>query len=321
MPVTDYYSPISVECLCLGAFPPVAIYFRRGKDNYILYKPAGVKLTSRDRDRLEKIDTGLVYVRMGDAGIIARHLEKQVRAIIDNDGLTTETKEHVIAVVIINYLNEVFKSPERITAVKRCKELLSTLIEHIDNRESLMGAFSKVLEGAFPMFVHCIDVTILAIMVHEAILGLHHDELIEVGLGAMFHDIGFAFLTSSSLDGPYPFPDIDYSRVKLHPHMGYNLLLPLWGQEHSIALDIVRYHHEKFDGSGYPHSSSGANIPISAQIVSICDVYSSLTTDRPFRKASTPQHTLAIMENESYIFNKDYLQVFKSVVLGKKAAE
>lgn len=131
----------------------------------------------------------------------------------------------------------------------------------------------------------------------------------------MFHDVGIIFLTSNSLEGAYPCTDIDYARIKLHPKMGYNMLFPLWGNEYGVALDVVRYHHERFDGSGYPHCMTGENIPRSAQIASICDVYSSLTTDRPFRKASSPKYALEIMESESQIFNKEYLKAFKIMIL------
>lgn len=313
--MADYYKPIATECLHVGKFPPVAVYIRRGASNFILYKPDSVEITARDLERFTKSNTEFVYVRSGDAEIVDKHLEEQVREMLGRDDISVETKEMILTVVTFNYLNEVFKSPERIADVVRCKKLLRSLIANIVSKESLMRSLVKVLDGNYQIFTHSIDVTILAMLAHETILDLHHDEVLEVGLGAMFHDVGIIFLTSNSLEGPYPCTDIDYSRIKLHPQMGYNMLLPLWGNGYEVALDIVRYHHEKFNGNGYPHGLSGERTPRSAQIVSICDVYSSLTTDRPFRKASTPKHTLEIMESESYIFNKDYLQAFKAMIL------
>ena len=311
----EYYRPIATECLLVGRFPPVALYLLRGNGNYILYKPDDVELTAKDYDRLLKNNTEFIYVRSGDVEIIATYLEEHLRTIFQRDDVTTEAKESILSVVTFNYLNEVFKSPERIGDVKRCKKLLKSLISTIVNKECLMSSLARVLDGSYQIFTHSIDVTVLSMLAHKAIMDIHTDELLEVGVGAMFHDVGIIYLTSNSLAGPYPCTDIDYSRVKLHPQMGYNLLLPLWGDEFSVALDIVRYHHEKFDGNGYPLGLTGDRIPRSAQIVSICDVYSSLSTDRPFRKASTPQHTLEIMESESYIFNRDYLQAFKSMIL------
>jgi HD-GYP domain-containing protein (c-di-GMP phosphodiesterase class II) len=304
-----------MECLLVTDFPPVALYLKRGNGNYILYKPDDVELTERDHSRFAKNNTQFVYVRSGDAEIIARHLEEQVRSILHRDDLPAETKEQILSIITFNYLNEVFMSPERIGDLKRCKNLLKTLIKSIVSKECLMQALAKVLDGSYQIFTHSIDVTVLSILAHEAILNLHGDELLEVGVGAMFHDIGIIHLTSNALDGPYPCTDIDYSKVKLHPQMGYNMLLPLWGNEFGVALDIIRYHHEKFDGTGYPQGLSGERIPRSAQIVSMCDVYSSLTTDRPFRKASSPKYTLGIMESESHIFNKEYLRIFKDMIL------
>lgn len=313
-PMADYYRPVAVECLLVGNFPPVAIYLRRSS-NFILYKPDDVELTAKDLERFSQSKSEFVYVRSGDTEIIATYLEEQVRAIFQRDDVKDETKELILSVVAFNYLSEVFKSPERIEDVKRCKKLLKALIKNIVSKECLMRSLSKVLDGNYQIFAHSIDVTVLSMLAHEAILDMHADEVLEVGVGAMFHDVGIIYLTSNSLEGPYPCPDIDYTRIKLHPQMGYNLLLPLWGSEYNVALDIVRYHHEKFNGTGYPYGLSGERTPRSAQIVSICDVYSSLTTDRPFRKASTPEHTLEIMESESHIFNKVYLQAFKVMIL------
>ncbi|MDD2364686.1 MAG: HD domain-containing protein [Desulfuromonadaceae bacterium] len=311
----DYYRPVAVECLLVGQFPPIALYLRRGHRNFILYKPDDVELTEKDLQRFSSNNVEFVYVRAGDAEIVANFLEDQIRQIFERDDVTSETKELILSVVTFNYLSEVFKTPERIEDVKRCKKLLKALMKNIVSKECLMQALAKVLDGNYQIFAHSIDVTILSMLAHESILNLASDEVLEVGVGAMFHDVGIIYLTSNSLDGPYPCTDIDYSRVKLHPQMGYNLLLTLWGEKYQVALDIVRYHHEKFNGTGYPFGLGGESTPRSAQIVSICDVYSSLTTERPFRKASSPRHSLEIMESEANIFNKEYLQAFKAMIL------
>jgi HD-GYP domain-containing protein (c-di-GMP phosphodiesterase class II) len=311
----EYYKPVATECLLVDNFPPIALYLRRGNGNYILYKTDGVALTAKDQDRLKRSNAQFVYVRAGDAEVVARYLEEQVRVIVNSDDVAPATKEWILSVAAFNYLNEVFTFPEHIGDLARCKKLLKALISQIVTKESLMRTLAQVLDGNYQLFSHSIDVTVLAMLAHQAILDIHGDELLEVGVGTMFHDVGIILLTSESLEKPYPCSDVDYSRIKLHPQMGYNMLLPLWGSEYAVALDIVRYHHEKFDGSGYPRSMTGAQIPRSAQIVSICDVYSSLTTDRQFRRASSPQHTLEIMESESAIFNKEYLRRFKAMIL------
>lgn len=313
--IIDYYRPIATECLLVGQFPSVALYLRRGISNFILYKPDGVEVTTKDQNRLLQSNTEFVYVRTGDVVIVDRYLEEQVRTIFQRNDVKNETKEMILSVVTFNYLSEVFKTPERIADVQRCKDLLKVFVKNIVSKECLMQSLSRILDGHFQIFTHSIDVTVLSMLAHKAILDMDTDEVLEVGVGAMFHDVGIIHLTSNSLEGPYPCPDIDYSRIKLHPQLGYNLLLSLWGPEYGVALDIVRYHHEKYDGNGYPYNLSGERTPRSAQIVSICDVFSSLTTDRPFRKASSPQHTLEIMESESHIFNKEYLQAFKKFIL------
>ncbi|MEI6205911.1 MAG: HD domain-containing phosphohydrolase [Desulfuromonadales bacterium] len=311
----DNYKPIATESLLVGNFPPIELYLRRGYDNFTLYKPDHVELKVRDTDRFKNNHIEFVYINADDSEMFNEYLEKHVRSILLRGDVKSETKEFILSIVLFNYLFEVYSQTERIGDVTRCRQIIETLSTYLFNKGCLKRSLTKILDGSFQIFAHSIDVTVLAILAHKSILDLHRDELLEVGVGAMFHDIGIIFLTSNSIKDASPATDTDYTRIKMHPQMGYNLLFPLWGKKDGVALDIVRYHQEKYDGSGYPFHLVAERIPISAQIVSICDVYSSLTTDRPFRKASTPEYALKIMESESHVFNPDYLHAFKSMIL------
>ncbi|MFZ4857183.1 MAG: HD-GYP domain-containing protein [Desulfuromonadaceae bacterium] len=311
----SFYKPLAVESLLAGHFPPVALYLNHGAGNFILYKPHNGELTEKDMVRLSNNDNTSVYIRTGDVEIVAAYLEQQADTLFRREDISSGTKERILALVSFNYLCEVFRKPELIADVTRCKALLGALLLHAAGRESLMKAVLLVIGGQYQLIGHSIDVAVLTMRAHRMILDVHGDEVLNAGVGALFHDAGIIRLSSNSLEGAYPFTGIDYSRVKLHPQAGYDLLRPMWGDAGAIALDMVRYHHEKCDGSGYPHRLPGGSIPRSAQILSICDVYSSLTTDRTFRKATTPERTLDIMASEAGIFNREFLDAFRSMIL------
>jgi putative two-component system response regulator len=90
----------------------------------------------------------------------------------------------------------------------------------------------------------------------------------------------------------------EFEMMKLHPEYGYNICLPL-KRNLKQALDIVRHHHEKMDGSGYPDGLKGNEISIPARIMAVADIYDALTTDRPYRKAMPKDKALSILGQEA----------------------
>ena len=123
-------------------------------------------------------------------------------------------------------------------------------------------------------------------------LGLDEQELTAIRLGAYLHDVGKVKVPHELLNKPGALTHDEFEIVKLHTMWGVELL-----EDVEFPWDIkavIRWHHEKFDGSGYPDRLRGDEIPVSAQIVGIVDVYDALTTDRPYRPALT--HAEAVAE-------------------------
>lgn len=101
-----------------------------------------------------------------------------------------------------------------------------------------------------------------------------------------------------NIEKPDALSDVEYHKVKQHTQKGYEYLKAN-GMNNEIALSIIRYHHERFDGDGYPTALKGNDIPRSAQLTSICDIYSALITDRSYRKAATHADAIKIMREEA----------------------
>jgi diguanylate cyclase (GGDEF)-like protein len=113
-------------------------------------------------------------------------------------------------------------------------------------------------------------------------LGLDRDGLKRLELGALFHDIGKIGIPSEILRKPGPLTDAEFEIIKEHPELGERILAPI--DRLADVRPIVRACHERWDGLGYPDGKAGADIPIEARIVLVCDAYHAMTTDRPYRK-------------------------------------
>jgi HD-GYP domain-containing protein (c-di-GMP phosphodiesterase class II) len=129
---------------------------------------------------------------------------------------------------------------------------------------------------------HSDDVSRLAVRVGMA-LGLTGIELLELELGARLHDVGKLRVPPAILKKPGPLTDPEREVMRLHALWGAEIVGEIPGLE-AVAL-IVRFHHERFDGHGYPDGLAGERIPLASRVLAACDAYGAMTSDRPYRRA------------------------------------
>ncbi len=140
-------------------------------------------------------------------------------------------------------------------------------------------------------------------------LGIPQDDLVHIHRGALLHDIGKMGVPDSILLKPGPLTEEEWVVMRKHPVYAYELLrqisflLP--------ALDIPYYHHEKWDGSGYPIGLSGEDIPLAARIFAIIDVWDALLSNRPYRDALPKKQVVeCINKNQVAILILNLLKFF-----------
>jgi len=131
--------------------------------------------------------------------------------------------------------------------------------------------------------------------------------------GALLHDIGKLAIPESILNKPGPLDDQEWEITKRHPRQAYELLSPI--KNLAAALDIPRYHHERWDGSGYPGGLRGEQIPLSARIFAVVDVHDALLSPRSYRPAWTKQAARAyIQEQSGKLFDPLVAKVFLETI-------
>jgi diguanylate cyclase (GGDEF)-like protein len=140
---------------------------------------------------------------------------------------------------------------------------------------------------------HSQKVSGYAVLIAEA-LGLKGSEIEEIRLGSMLHDVGKVGILESILNKNGPLNLEEWEAMKRHAEYGAKLLEPLRGTER--IRKIVVHHHEFFDGSGYPDGLAGGQIPLGARIVAIADAYDTLTSERTYKKARTPEEAFLELE-------------------------
>ena len=151
-----------------------------------------------------------------------------------------------------------------------------------------------------------------AVLIAEE-LGLTGDDLKAVETGALLHDIGKLAVPEHILTKPGRLSDEEFAKVKAHPDMGARILEPV--QFPFPVMPIVRHHHERWDGKGYPDGLMGEEIPLGGRILAVADVYDALTSDRSYRQGWTHERSIAhLRENAGTHFDPAVVKAFLAVV-------
>jgi putative nucleotidyltransferase with HDIG domain len=155
---------------------------------------------------------------------------------------------------------------------------------------------------------HTLRVTEMALKLARA-LGVEEDQLVHMRRGGLLHDIGKMAVPDHILLKPEPLTDEEWEIMRQHPQLAYNWLVAIPFLKY--ALEIPYCHHEKWDGTGYPHGLKGELIPLAARIFAVADVWDALTNDRPYREAWPHSKALEYIRKKSGIyFDTKIVEVF-----------
>jgi putative nucleotidyltransferase with HDIG domain len=144
-----------------------------------------------------------------------------------------------------------------------------------------MGALANALNARDPgTFGHTQRVSKNAVLIAKA-MGLREEEVEQVRVGALLHDIGYVGVSDAILMKPGPLTGDEFAWIKQHPIIGDRILAPVAALQK--ARPVVLNHHERYDGAGYPHGLAGDDIPLAARVVTVADAFDAVTEERVYR--------------------------------------
>jgi putative two-component system response regulator len=195
-----------------------------------------------------------------------------------------------------DFLNKPVKKEELLARVRSLVRLKRSTDE-LENAETVLCSLAKSIEAKDPYTEgHCDRLSRYTVSLGERI-GLPEEQLVALRRGGIVHDIGKVAVPESVLLKPGPLDAAERKIMEEHPMVGVRICAPL--KSFRNVLPIIRSHHEKQDGTGYPDHLRGEEIPLTARILQTVDIYDSLTTERPYRKALSREKALQIIWEET----------------------
>ncbi len=187
---------------------------------------------------------------------------------------------------------------DRTELLARARSLLKLKLrtDELERAESVLFSLARSIEGKDPYtHGHCERLAEYSACLGKH-LGLSEEQIIALRRSGVVHDVGKIAVPDVILLKPGRLTEEEWKLIRTHPAVGERICAPL--KSFRLVLPIIRHHHEKFDGSGYPDGLRGDAIPVTARVLQIVDVYDALTTVRPYKRAFSITDALQTMKEE-----------------------
>src|SRR5436190_136616 len=168
--------------------------------------------------------------------------------------------------------------------------------DELERAELVLFALARCIEGKDPNTEgHCERLSGYSVRLGQEI-GLPEEQLVALRRAGIVHDIGKVAVPETILLKPGRLTAKEFGIMQQHPVLGERICAPL--KSFRLVLPVIRHHHEKLDGTGYPDQLKGDGIPLTARVLQIVDVYDALTTERPYKSALSVEEALRTMRSE-----------------------
>jgi HD-GYP domain-containing protein (c-di-GMP phosphodiesterase class II) len=193
-----------------------------------------------------------------------------------------------------------------------CREVVEEIVDHVMGNAAALIMVVRLKSHDEDSYMH--SVTVCALMISLAKqLSFNRRQMCEAGLSGLVHDVGKALVPMELLNKPGKLTADEYRLVKTHSQRGHALLAQS-ARPCAMAMEVCLHHHERMDGSGYPHGLTGDAISLFAKMAGICDVYDALTSNRAHRARLDPTSALRVMNARTGQFDPKLFQSFVKTI-------
>ncbi|MBI3698301.1 MAG: response regulator [Acidobacteria bacterium] len=229
---------------------------------------------------------------------LKRDPETRLTPVVLVTGLASSTEDRVrgLDAGADGFLRKPFEHAELLARVRSLLSL-KAYTDELERAESVLFAMARTIEGKDPHLEgHCERLAAYSSCLGLR-LGLAEEQIIALQRAGIVHDIGKIGVPDAILLKPGPLTRAEWKVMWQHPMIGERICAPL--KAFRLVVPIIRHHHEKLDGSGYPDGLRGDRIPITARVLQMADLYDGLTTKRPYKRAFTPAEAFEIIAQEA----------------------
>lgn len=305
------FFPIHLATMQPGTLAPVDLYIKtRVRSPAILYRAAHTPFTEETRRRL--LDRGVesLHLHNKDKQAYNEYVEQNLATIIRDSLLPPGKACQLVYDSSSRVMQDVLADPRSGKNLQRASNMAETVVLAIIKSRDALWNMTALATHDYFTYTHSVHVCAFLVATSRDLLGVREPAALErIGFGGMLHDLGKSRVPKEILRKPGKLTEAEFEIVKRHPVAGIELL-EYWRKVPATAASIIRSHHERFDGHGYPDGLVGERTRPVARLAKIIDVYDALTTERPCAPARKSFDALTVMKKMDGHFDVPLLDSF-----------
>ncbi len=225
------------------------------------------------------------------------YMESNIRWALTDSDLSVDEKTDILYTTSCEMVREFLADPTNQSVVPRTRAIVGAAVDHLMSEESAFAAFLRASPMDYRTYSHSVDVAMYTLHLAQRVGCTDRTRLKEIGIGTLLHDIGKFRIPECILNKSGRLTESEWRVMRKHPTWGHEILVR-HGVKSPVVLSIVRDHHEKMDGGGYPSGVRARTLPDYVRMTTICDVFDALTTQRAYKDRLKSFPALDIMKEE-----------------------
>ncbi len=305
------YIPIHIASLRVDSVTGFDLYLQvRPSEPVVLYAERNTPFSEKSRRRL--LDNSVEYVHISSAQQkeYRRYLEKHLVQILQDPKVDVETKSDILYASAHGLMRDLFEDPELEAGLARSRDVVRCTIGFMYHNRTALRYLIQAASSDYQLYTHAVNGFVLGLgLAWRAGLGTPR-ELAEFGSGALLRDLGMMKVPANVREHTGKLTVSQFELLKRHPEMSEATAQSL-GNIGPVALDMIRHHHERLDGTGYPDRLVGSDVRPLVRVLTIADTFDALTTRRAHQPPMKTYEALRLMKSRmSAELDQDLLGVF-----------
>jgi putative nucleotidyltransferase with HDIG domain len=306
-----FASTISADSIEPGIVP-FDLYATDRNNRLVLFCRAGFELTEHHKELLKGVDR-VFYISNQDLDRYYDYAFQRINRIIHNWRIKEDEKAKIVHGIGKRAVRQLLRDPRSGEAIHHSKRFVESQTDMILSSASAAGNLFAISSTDSYSFSHGINVATFCLLLGERLYGRDRNRLVLLGLGGLLHDVGMTQIDPELVNRKGPLSESEFDAVRAHTTLGYEI-----AHKHGLPEEvqlIIRGHHERFDGSGYPDGLRGEEIPPLARIAAVAEVYDAITSDRNYGKMKESVPALIEMSTDTDWFAPDVFEALLQIVL------
>ena len=306
--ILNLFLPIYVHSLLIDSVLDFDLYVYSGQD-VVLYRACHLPFTAKTQAALLENNVCRLYVPIDKRRQYQRYIQTHIDKILADSSVDDFTKASIVYDSAKELIKDVLGNPTLGENIKCSQAMVESTVLYVLEGQNAFRNMLRVMSFDYSVYSHSVNVCTFSLALAHAAGMDSTRELVELGTGALLHDVGKTKVSESILNKRGPLDPPEMEVVRRHPQWGVELV-----RETDLIPEVsylpIRQHHEREDHSGYPDGVGSDEIHVFGKIVAIADVFDAMTTERVYRSAVGTFPALKTMHAEKDTFDRRLLEHF-----------